>query len=279
MGTTTDRDGDKPDPAPRGRKTRTIPEPETTWQRFWRYRSAGLRNALVERYMPLVQTISTRIAAELPSSVQVDDLVSAGTFGLIDAIERYDPDLGTRFESYCAVRIRGAILDELRYLNWTPRLQAARATRVGAATNALKGELGRIPTPGEIARKTGLKVREVNKASKQGRQCLSLTNGPPSSDSHDTMRCIDIIEAHGICDPADLLQEKERRDILAHEVRKLPHPERLLVMLYYFDEFTMKQIGEVLNVTESRVCQMHAGILERLQQRLAELDESRARPD
>ena len=254
-------------------------EAETAWERFRESRSASLRNALVERYMPLVRTISSHIATELPSSVQVDDLVSAGTFGLMDAIERYDPDLGTRFETYCAVRIRGAILDELRHVNWLPRLQSARATRVDAAADALKGELGRAPSPREIARRTGLKVRDVNNASNNGGKRVSLSSGPRSSDGQEGMRTIDIIEAQGICDPADLLQEKERRDILAREVRSLPRAERLLVMLYYFDEFTMKQIGETLNVSESRICQMHAGILERLQQRLAELDESRSRPD
>jgi len=279
MGRTTDRQAGKADSATSGRQAPPTAEAETAWERFRQSRSASRRNALVERYMPLVRTISSRIATELPNSVQVDDLVSAGTFGLMDAIERYDPDLGTRFETYCAVRIRGAILDELRHVNWLPRLQSARATRVDAAADALKGELGRAPSPREIARRTGLKVRDVNNASNNGGKRVSLNSGPRSSDGQEEMRAIDIIEAQGICDPADLLQEKERRDILAREVRSLPRAERLLVMLYYFDEFTMKQIGEALNVSESRICQMHAGILERLQQRLAELDESRSRPD
>lgn len=252
-------------------------EAEAVWARFRRSRSAKSRNALVERYMPLVRMISGRIASELPSSVEVGDLASAGTFGLIDALERYDPNLGSRFETYCAVRIRGAILDELRYLNWMPRLQSARAAKVGSATAALKGELGRAPTVHEVARKAGLKVREVTNAPTNSHTHLSLTSGPPGRNDNKAMRCIDILQAQGLCDPAELLQEKERRDLLAREVRKLPQAERLLVMLYYFDELTMKQIGDVLKVTESRVCQMHAGILETLQQRLGELREPRAR--
>jgi RNA polymerase sigma factor for flagellar operon FliA len=196
----------------------------------------------------------------------------------MDAIERFNPGLGARFETYCAVRIRGAILDELRYLNWVPRLQSARAIKVGAALQSLRGELGRTPTPSEIAERTGLKVRDVQKASANGRKQVSLTSSPTGEEDHKAMRRIDILEAEGLCDPAELLQEKERRDILAREVRKLPDTERALVMLYYFEDLTMREIGQVLSVTESRVCQMHAGILGRLQQRLAELDESKPHP-
>jgi len=243
------------------------------WARFRRSRTARSRNPLVEKYMPLVRAISGRLAAELPHSVRVEDLVSAGTFGLMDAIERYDTELGTRFESYCAVRIRGAILDELRHLNWVPRMQCSRAARVDAAVAELRGELGHIPTPKEVARKTGLKLAEVRSTRGGDHRHLSLTDGPAGGEA-GAMRHIDVIEAENVCDPASVLQEKEQRDILAGEVRKLPAPERLLVMLYYFDELTMKQIGKVLDVTESRVCQMHAEILARLQQRLSEFNES-----
>jgi len=250
------------------------PSLDSMWAGFRKSKSAQFKNALIERYMPLVRAISGRIAADLPSSVDSEDLVSSGTFGLMDAIERYDPDLGTRFEGYCAVRVRGAILDELRHLNWVPRLQSTRATKVGAAQQALKGELGRAPTPQEVARKTGLNVRDVNNLSQKGRKQLSLTAELRDGRSEKSLRRMDIVEANRLCDPAELLQERERRDILAREVRKLPKAERLLVMLYYFDELTMRQVGEVLNVTESRVCQMHSGVLSRLQQRLRELDES-----
>jgi len=226
--------------------------------------------------MPIVRAVSTRLAAELPSSVDVEDLVSAGTFGLMDALDRYDPSLGARFETYCVLRIRGAILDELRQLNWMPRMQTARVAKVGAAREALKGELGRQPTAHEVARRTGLKVREVENVPTNGRQPVSLTAGT-APGTEGAPRGVDVIKEERTADPATAAQEKERRDILAKEVRKLPKPERLLVMLYYFEGLTMRQIGEVLNVTESRVCQMHAGILARLQQRLVELDEAERR--
>ena len=152
-------------------------------------------------------------------------------------------------------------------------MQCTRAAKVDGAITALRGELGRPPTSREIAKKSGLKVRDVQNASKGGNKHVSLTSSR-FRDQSDGIRQIDVIEAAGLLDPAVLIQEKERRALLDREVRNLPKPERLLVILYYYEEFTMKQIGEVLNVTESRVCQMHAETLSLLQQRLAELNEA-----
>jgi RNA polymerase sigma factor FliA len=249
---------------------------EALWQQYRHTRSPGLRNQLVEHYMPLVRATSNRIASELPSSVQIDDLISVGTFGLMNAIDRFDPEFGVRFESYCTVRIRGAILDELRSLNWMPRLQSSRAAKIDAATNQLTAESGRAPTHDEIARKTGMKVEDVRNVSQNASRQVSMSGSPAATKGGKQMRGIDILKSHRVADPFDVLSEKERRHILAREVDGLPKAQRLLVMLYYFDELTMRQIGDVLSVTESRVCQMHAGILDRLQQRLAELDESRS---
>ena len=245
------------------------------WEEFRRTGAGDLRGRLIQQYMPVVRAVAARLAAELPNTVDPDDLISAGTFGLMEAIDRYDPGLGTRFETYCSVRIRGAILDELRQLNWVPRMQCTRAAKVDVAMAALRGELGRPPTPREIAKRAGLKVRDVENASKGGNRHVSLT-GSRGSGQSDGMRHIDVIEAAGLLDPAVQIQEKERRLLLDREVRRLPKPERLLVVLYYYEEFTMKQIGEVLDVAESRVCQMHAETLSLLQQRLAELNEAGA---
>ncbi len=252
-----------------------LPDCGETWEHFRRSRSASARNSLIERYMPLVRAISGRLIVDLPSSVLFEDLVSAGTFGLMDAIERYDPKLGSRFETYCALRIRGAMLDELRTLNWVPRMQCHRAGKVRAAICALKGELGRAPTSHEIARHSGLKLRDVARAPKADHRHVSLTN---TAEETDEKWIGNTLEARGLYDPVDVLQEKELRDLLAEEIRRLPQPDRLVVMLYYFEELTMRQIGEVLNVTESRVCQIHAEILARLQQRLTDLDECRPSP-
>ncbi len=279
MGGTTSCRGDERRGGSRAHKEPTAPaDPGELGEAPGRREWGESKNILVEQYMPLVRAVSARLAAELPSSIDTDDLVSAGTFGLMDAIERYDPKLGTRFGTYCALRIRGAILDELRHLNWVPRTQQTRAAKVSAVSAALKSKLGRTPTPGEIARKTGLKLSEVNSPTPSGQNHASLMGAPRDSGSED-VRGIDVLEAEGVCDPADVLQEKERRGILDREVRKLPRAERLLVMLYYFEGLTMKQVGKVLNITESRVCQIHTRLLRLLQQRLAELDESRPRPD
>ncbi len=243
------------------------------WDDFRRTGADDFRALLIQQYMSVVRAVAARLASELPNTVDPDDLISAGTFGLMDVIDRYDPGLGTRFETYCSVRIRGAMLDELRQLNWVPRMQCTRAAKVDVAMAALRGELGRAPTPREIAKKAGLKLRDVHNVSKGPNKHVSLTSVLRGDDC-DGIRHIDVIEAAGLLDPAALIQEKERRSLLDREVRKLPKPERLLVILYYYEELTMKQIGEVLKVTESRVCQMHAEILSRLQQRLSELNEA-----
>lgn len=209
--------------------------------------------------MPLAHAVCGRIAAGLSGTVPVEDLFGSASLGLMDAIERYDPGMGTRFETYCAVRIRGAVLDELRYLRAASRTPTSRAKAASTKRGALM---------------LHSRTTNSNATVKHIGPCVSLST--PRSEPED-VRQIDIIEARDACDPAVLLQEKERRDLLAREVRRLRTTERLLVMLYYFDELTMKQIGQLLNVTESRVCQMHTEILERLQQRLAELDESRPR--
>ncbi len=206
--------------------------------------------------MPLAQAICGRIAAELAGNVPMDDLLSAAAFGLVEAVERYNPRMGTRFETYCALRVRGAVLDELRCLRAAPRLRTNRAKLIESGDD----RDGASRRPVRDGRVRGHAVARV-----------SLSAQPPDSED---IRRLDIIEARDVCDPAVLLQEKERRDMLAREVRRLPSTERLLVMLYYYDELTMKQIGQLLSVTESRVCQMHTEILERLQQRLAGIDGS-----
>lgn len=243
--------------------------PEKAGGLFRRSRSSRSRNTLIERYMPLVRAISVRLAPALPGSVDIEDLVSVGIFGLMDAIRRYDPRYGAQFQTYCALRIRGAMLDEVRHQRRTPS-----ARGIGFSSDPPGAEAP------DAARKraSGGRAESGSAYSALGQQTVRM-NVSLTEDRHvggeQAVRSADIVEDHGPCDPVLLLQEKERRDLLTREIRRLPKPERLLVMLYYFDELTMKQVGEILNVTESRVCQMHSGILIRLQQRLSELDEAR----
>ena len=253
-------------------QSRRAPEQSSMWSSFRRSRSTVLRNAIVEKYMPLVNTICAKLATELPANVRFEDLVSAGTCGLMDAIEKYDHRRNTSFETYCNWRIRGAVLDELRSLNWIPRAQHNRSVKIGTAVRDLRSELGRLPTPVEIARKTGLNVRQVNTAKTERKQYLF---GHAGAENPDAVAVAENFEGKMTHDPAALVEEKECRDILAAEIKQLGKAERLLVMLYYYEELTMRQIGEILSVTESRVCQMHSEILARLQQRLREFHEER----
>lgn len=215
--------------------------------------------------MPLVKSIAGRIGAGLPASIRTEDLISAGTFGLMDAIAKFNPKLGASFGTYCSVRIRGAILDELRNLNWVPHVQSTRAAKVSAAVNELRHELGRIPTPAEIAGKTGMSIADIKKAV--GPRFQNMPSPDEELPSEGFL-------AATFCDPVELLELKESRELLAKEIRKLAKTERLIIMLYYFEELTMRQIGELLNLTESRVCQIHADIIALMQQRLKELDET-----
>jgi RNA polymerase sigma factor for flagellar operon FliA len=257
-----------PQPGARGLSRET----DDVWDTFRKTGSPKARDALIERYLPLVGLVARRVAAALPGSVQFDDLVGAGCFGLIDAIKRFDPAVGARFETYCSVRVRGAMLDELRHAAWKPRSRVAG--QVGEAKEAMRSRLGRTPTFAELARVTGLSLEQVRRASRRSVSHLSLT-GQVADEVGEDMRPINILEADGTWDPAALLQEKERRATLEEEVRRLPGPERHVVILYYYEGLTMKQIGRVLKVSESRVCQMHSDILGRLHQRLNEFDDTR----
>jgi len=239
------------------------------WSAFRRSKSTALRNTIIEKYMPLVNTVCSKLATELPGNVRFDDLVSAGTCGLMDAIEKYDHRRNTSFETYCNWRIRGAVLDEIRNLNWIPRAQHNRSIQISMAIRDLRSELGRIPTPAEIAHRTGLNIRQVNEQAKKKEYAFRHER----VDNPDAVAVEDTFEGNMTHDPAALVEEKECRNILAAEIKQLDSTERLIVMLYYYEELTMRQIGEVLTVTESRVCQMHSEIIARLQQRLRELRE------
>jgi RNA polymerase sigma factor for flagellar operon FliA len=270
--------GRTPSPERRSKRpgrSRLAPEnAQSLWNDYHRTNSDDARNRLVEAYAPLVRVVATRLAADLPDSVQLDDLVSVGMFGLMDAIERYNPRRGARFETYCAVRIRGAMLDELRQLNWAPRQQSSRSAKIGSATQSLVGELGRQPTEEEIAERCGLSERQVRSIGQTARH-VSMSAALGDDQEGDGMHAIEVLEASGVYDPVDLLEERERREVLAREVQRLGPSERLVVMLYYFEELTLREIGEVLGLTESRVCQIRSAVLQRLKQRLAELEEAR----
>ncbi len=245
---------------------------ESDVQQLWRdYRAEPTverRNQLVEQYLPLVKYNAERIWARLPEGVELDDLISAGVFGLLDAIEAFDLERGVKFETYCVPRIRGAMLDELRTMDWVPRLVRSKASKLEAARKSLEAKLGRPPRPEELAECMGLTMDEFEKHESEANAVglVSLNKKWYETDSYKDVREIDILEDKRAEDPTRKLQN---RDLMRLVTRGLNRNERLIIILYYYEEMTMKEIGATLDLSESRVSQMHSSIISRLQQLLA----------
>jgi len=229
-------------------------------------RSMTSRNALVERYIPLVRRAAQKVAARMPGNVQRDELESAGIVGLMEAIKKYRLDHGASFETYCSARIRGAMLDELRAQDWTPRALRIKLGRVRRARDRLAGELGRLPREDELAQELELSLREVRRllwAQSVGMVPLELC-GADEGDSRGSREMKALADQKGP-DPAQGVQERELLAAIGHG---LSQTEQLIVTLYYYEQFTMKQIGEVLELTESRVSQLHSQVVVRLKKKL-----------
>jgi len=252
-------------------RTRTKKADQEQVKKWWKqYKENGdetARNRLLENYLRLVKYAAERICAKLPDEVDPDDMVSAGIFGLMDAVKAFDPDRGVKFETYCAPRIRGAILDELRSMDWVPRLVRSRAHKLNEATHALEAELGRKPTDKELAKRLKLSMKEFRKLQRDAQAVglVSLNRKWFETDSNKDVREIDILEDRRSDDPLRAAQRKDLKELIT---RGLSRAERLIVILYYFEEMTMKEIGETLDLSESRVSQMHSAILLRLRHQL-----------
>ena len=233
------------------------------WTQYKATGERALRNRLMEKYLPLVKYTADRLSAKLPSEVDVDDLVSAGIFGLLDAIEAFDMNRGVKFETYCSPRIRGAILDELRTMDWVPRLVRSRAHKLESVTKILRAELGRLPSDDEIAHKLSISRGELDKLVRDATaiSLISLSRKFYDNDSSRELQEIDGLEDRTSDDPVFDLQNRDIRDLI---MTNLNRAERLIIVLYYYEQMTMKEIGVTLDLSESRVSQMHSSILNRL---------------
>lgn len=226
-----------------------------------------LRNQLMERYFPLVKYNGERIWQRLPDGVELDDLISAGVFGLMDAIDAFDLERGVKFETYCVPRIRGAMLDELRTMDWVPRLVRSKASKINEATKKLEARFGRPPTVQEMSEHMELTVKEVEKMMSDANAVglISLNKKWYETDSYKDVREIDVLEDKKGEDPTRRIQ---KNDLMRLVTKGLNRNERLIIILYYYEELTMKEIGATLDLSESRVSQMHSSIVNRLQNQL-----------
>lgn len=237
------------------------------WKEYKKTGGELLRNMLMENYLSLVKYNAERIHTKLPDEVDVEDLMSAGIFGLMDAIDAFDMERGVKFETYCAPRIRGAILDELRSMDWVPRLVRSRTGSVERARKSLQKETGRPPTEDEIANKMQMSKEEFNKIRKDAGAVgvVSLSRKWYETDSNKDVREIDVLHDEKQINPLSLVQRRDLKDLIT---KGLSRAERLIVVLYYYEEMTMKEIGVTLDLSESRVSQMHSSILARLKAQL-----------
>ena len=244
---------------------------QTLWQEYRKSQDQELRDRLILTYAPLVKFVAGRVGASLPAHVDEQDLVSYGLLGLIGAIERFDPSREIKFETFAMARIRGAIIDELRSLDWVPRSVRTRARQIERAIAALEKELHRAPTDEEIAKKLGVTEEELDDSlleiSRSSVGALDELWSP--SGGGDSIALIDTIEDESGPDPETTLEQTEVKEALAEAISDLPEREKLVVTLYYYEELTLREIGEVLGVTESRVSQLHTKAILRLKAHLS----------
>ena len=240
------------------------------WAHYKDDQDSGARDALILNYSPLVKYVAGRVASSLPQTVDTADLISYGIFGLIDAIEKFDVERAIKFETYAIARIRGAIIDELRAMDWVPRSVRSRAREIEHSYVALENSLRRVPSDEEVASHMGVTVRDfhgiLTKLSYTS--IVSFEELWVGGDRDDGQSALGSIKDERAEDPVAIFESVEIKDILAGAIERLPEREKTVIALYYYEGLTLKEIGQVLGVTESRVSQLHTKAVLRLRARL-----------
>lgn len=226
-----------------------------------------LRDKLIVQYIYLTKYVISRIKGTLPPAFSTDDITGYGVEGLIDAIEKFSPEKGARFETYAIMRIRGCIIDKIRAQDWLPRSTRKKIKDVKETAEKLKQELGRTPTSTEIGEVLGMEKEKVDAILAETTQVSSLYDKKGSSD--ESIEIIDTIEDTNSVNPLDKLEEKDTKKELQMALKSLPERERLIMVLYYQKNMTLKEIGETIEVSESRVCQIHAQAIMKLKNLLS----------
>jgi len=242
------------------------------WRTYKRTKDQALRDRLILNYAPIVKYVAGRLGSGLPAHVDEGDLVSYGLLGLISAIERYEPERDVKFETYAIARIKGSILDELRSLDWVPRSVRSRARQIERAMGELEAKFARAPTDEEIAAKVGITVDELEGSLTDiSRSSIAALDElwTISGSGGDQVALIDTIEDEHGPQPQTAFAQTELREIVADAITSLPEREKLVITLYYYEDLTLREIGEVLGVTESRVSQLHTKSILRLKARLS----------
>ena len=228
------------------------------------------REEVIKRYSPMIKYVANRIAMRLPPHIEVDDLISVGVLGLMDAISKYDSTRGAKFKTYAEFRVRGAILDELRSLDWVPRSIRQKASQVDKVVQELQAKLSRSPEDEEVAKEMGLNLDQFHDTLNETKSMpvFSLEDLGLAKDSGEQQSLLDCLAGKADADPQTQIRLVELKEIIAKAIDGLPEKERLMVSLYYYEELTMKEIGAVLEITESRVSQIHSKAVYRLRKKL-----------
>src|SRR6195952_5670396 len=249
------------------------PALEELWKEFKATGDGDVREKLILHYAPLVKYVAGRVGVGLPPNIEQADLVSYGIFGLIDAIEKFDVNRAIKFETYAISRIKGAIIDELRSIDWIPRSIRSKAREVERAYAALEARLHRTPTEPEVAEELGIKLEDLHTIFSQ----VSFVNVVAldellnvNGEKGDKVSLVDTLEDTKADDPVRVFESHETKHLLARAINMLPEREKIVVTLYYYEGLTLAEIGQVLGVTESRICQMHTKAVLQLRGKLAD---------
>ncbi len=243
------------------------------WRLYRQNHDPRIREQLVKQYAPLVKYVAGKVAIGMPHNVEFDDLVGYGVFGLFDAIEKFDPDKHVKFKTYAVTRIRGAIFDELRSIDWVPRSVRQKTREVEETVRKLESSLGRAASDEEIAGELNISVKEFEKLMLKisGTSIMSLNDVWYTGEDSDTVSIADTIESPQSLNPDIIVEKDEMKRVIVQSINELPEKEKKVLVLYYYEDLTLKEIGQVLEVTESRISQLHTKAIMRLRAKLTNL--------
>ncbi|MCL2179665.1 MAG: RNA polymerase sigma factor WhiG [Treponema sp.] len=259
--------------SPKGDVTGAEKTEEELWQQYRKSRDPAIREAFIKQYAPLVKYVAGKVAVGMPNNVEFDDLVGYGVFGLIDAIDKYDPEKNVKFKTYAVTRIRGAIFDELRLIDFVPRSVRQKTREIETTISSLEAHLGRTASDQEIANAMGMDESEYMKTMQKisGTSIISLNDLWYSGDDNDKVSIADSIESPSSLNPDVMVVNDEIRRVIVEAINELPDKEKKILVLYYYEDLTLKDIGRVLQVTESRVSQLHSKAVVHLRAKLTNI--------
>jgi len=246
---------------------------EELWIEFKKTRSIQLRDAFIRQYMPLVKYVAGKVAIGMPVNVEFDDLVGFGQFGLLDAINKFDPEKNVKFKTYAVTRIRGAIFDELRQMDWVPRSIRQKSREIEDTIVELESKLGRTVSDEEVAAAMNMSLADFHHMMLKvsGTSILSLNDVWYSGEDSDRMSIGDSIESPASLNPDVIVEREEIKRVITEAIKELPEKEKMVLVLYYHEDLTFKEIGQVLQVSESRISQLHASANTRLRAKLTNI--------